>query len=456
MYATVNPATGELVESFPSATDAEIAETLDRVDRGFRLWSSTPIEKRAAVVRRIGELYSERAAALAPLITVEMGKRLEEAHGELGLVSQIYHYYADNGPTFAADQQLSIVGGRALLQKRPIGAILGVMPWNYPYYQVARFAAPNLVLGNTLVLKHAPSCPRTALAIADLMHDAGVPEDVFINVFATNEQVATMVDDPRVQGVSLTGSERAGAAVAARAGQNLKKVVLELGGSDPMIVLDTDDVSATVAEAVASRMGNTGQACNAPKRMIVMADVYDDFLDGLVDAMGSFTPGDPADPDTTLAPLSSCEAADNLVAQIERAVEQGAVLHVGGERLDRPGAYVAPTVLSGVEPSMAAYREELFGPVAMVFRAESEEHAVELANDTPYGLGSSVFSADLERAQRVAEQIDAGMVYINAAGGSQADLPFGGTKRSGIGRELGPLGMDEFANHRIIRIPEPA
>ncbi|MBU2695161.1 NAD-dependent succinate-semialdehyde dehydrogenase [Pimelobacter sp. 30-1] len=453
MYATVNPATGELVESFDPATDAEVEAALSGVAGSFATWSARPLAERAAIVHRVADLFEERADELAAIITLEMGKRLEESRGEIDIVAAIFRYYADNGATFLADQELTIEGGRALVQKRPIGAVLGIMPWNYPYYQVARFAAPNLVLGNTIVLKHAPSCPRTALAIARVMADAGVPEDVYVNLLATNDQVATMIDDPRIQGVSLTGSERAGAAVAARAGQNLKKVVLELGGSDPMIVLDSADVAATAREAVASRMGNMGQACNAPKRMIVLADLYDDFLAGLVTAMGEFVPGDPADPATTLAPLSSLAAADKLVDQLERAVAQGATVHTGGGRVDRPGAFVEPTVLTGVVPGTDAYREELFGPVAIVFRAESEEEAVALANDTPFGLGSSVFSTDLERAQRVADRIDAGMVYLNAAGGSQPDLPFGGTKRSGIGRELGPVGMDEFANHRVLRIP---
>ena len=453
MYATVNPATGELVESFDPATDAEVEAALSGVAGSFAAWSSRPLEERATIVRRVADLFEERAEELAAIITLEMGKRLEEARGEIDIVAAIFRYYADNGARFLADQELAIEGGRALIQKRPIGAVLGIMPWNYPYYQVARFAAPNLVLGNTIVLKHAPSCPRTALAIARVMADAGVPADVYVNVLATNEQVATMIDDPRIQGVSLTGSERAGAAVAARAGANLKKVVLELGGSDPMIVLDSADVAATAREAAASRLGNMGQACNAPKRMIVLADLYDEFVAGLVEAMGELVPGDPADPATTLAPLSSPAAADRLVDQLERAVAQGATVHTGGGRIDRPGAYVAPTVLTDVRPGTDAYREELFGPVAIVFRVESEDEAVALANDTPFGLGASVFSTDLARAQRVADRIDAGMVYLNAAGGSQPDLPFGGTKRSGIGRELGPVGMDEFANHRVLRIP---
>ena len=452
MYATVNPANNELIESFEETTDEEIEAALVTAASEFAVWSQRPVSERAAVVTRIADLFEERADDLAATITLEMGKRLEESHGEIALVVAIYRYYADNGPAFTADRELPIDGGNALIQKRPIGAVLGIMPWNYPYYQVARFAAPNLVLGNTILLKHAPSCPRTARAIEQLMRDAGVPAGAYVNLYASDDQVEQMLADSRVKAVSLTGSERAGAAVAAHAGRNLKKVVLELGGSDPMVVLDTDDLDATVAAAVASRMGNMGQACNAPKRMIVMADLYDDFVEGVVHAAGEFVAGDPMDSSTSLAPLSSLRAADQLADQIERAVAQGANLRAGGGRVRRPGAYVEPTVLTDITPTMDAHHEELFGPVFVIYRAESEAEAIEIANDTPFGLGASVFSSDPARARRVAQDIDAGMVYINAAGGSQPDLPFGGTKRSGIGRELGPLGIDEFANHRIMRL----
>jgi succinate-semialdehyde dehydrogenase/glutarate-semialdehyde dehydrogenase len=326
------------------------------------------------------------------------------------------------------------------------------MPWNFPCYQVARFVAPNLVLGNAILLKHASICPRSAAAIEQILHDAGVPEDVYLNVFASSAQIPWMLADPRIQGVSLTGSEQAGISVAAEAGKNLKKAVLELGGSDPLILLDTDDMDKTVRVTATARMRNCGQSCNAPKRMIVMADIYEDFVDRLTKRVAEyFLPGDPADPVTTLPPLASVAAADEVAAQVETAVRQGATLRTGGNRIG-PGAYLEATVLTDVTPEMNAYYEEIFGPVVLVFRAETEDEAVAIANDSPFGLGASVFGTDPDRARRVADQIEAGMVYLNKSGGSVADLPFGGIKRSGMGRELGPLGIEEFMNKKAIRL----
>lgn len=452
MFHVTNPATGETLERMDSATDDEIRDALARADRGYQDWRRRPLRERADRVAAAGRLFGERAEELAAIVTTEMGKRTPEARGELHLVQEIFTYYADNAAELLADEHLDTVSGPALVQKRPIGPILGIMPWNFPYYQVARFAAPNLVLGNTVLLKHAPICPRSAAAVEILLHDAGIPTDAYVNVYATNEQVADIIADPRVAGVSLTGSERAGAVVAAQAGRHLKKVVLELGGSDPMIVLDTDDLDGLIDEAAGARMGNTGQACNAPKRMIVLDELYDDFVDGMVERMARLEPGDPADPATELAPLSSQEAADRLARQLDTARRQGASVRTGGGRIPGPGAWIEPTVLTGVTPDMDAYSQEMFGPVAVVFRASSEDEAVALANDTPYGLGASVYSTDHQRALRVADQVEAGMVSINATGGSQADLPFGGVKRSGIGRELGPLGIEEFMNKKIVRL----
>jgi succinate-semialdehyde dehydrogenase/glutarate-semialdehyde dehydrogenase len=327
------------------------------------------------------------------------------------------------------------------------------MPWNYPYYQVARFAAPNLMVGNTIILKHAPQCPESALAMEQIFGDAGLAEDAYINIFASNSQIADIIADPRVVGVSVTGSERAGAAVAEVAGRNLKKVVLELGGSDPFIVLDSDDVSKTVAAAVAGRMGNAGQACNAAKRIIVVGDLYDEFASRFTAAMADLHPGDPTDPASDLGPLSSEAAAEHLIGQIRDAVDQGATLRTGGKRLDRPGAFVEPTVLTDVTPRMRAYHEELFGPAAVIYRVADATEAVELANSSSFGLGGVVYSADSGRAQEVADLLETGMVWINSPQGSMADLPFGGTKRSGIGRELGAYGIDEFVNKKLIYTP---
>ena len=452
MYAVINPATGELVQEFATATDDQMREAISRADDAFGSWRETSVAERARVAARVADLFLERSDQLARTITLEMGKRLEESLGEVNIASDIFRYYADHAQQLLADELIPIQRGEAKILKRPVGVLIGIMPWNYPYYQVARFAAPNLVLGNTIILKHAPSCPQSSVLVEQLLHDAGLPADAYINVYATNEQIAWALADPRIQGVSVTGSERAGAAVAAEAGKNLKKVVLELGGSDPMVILDTDDLDSLVATALESRMGNTGQACNAPKRMIVMDELYDEFVTKMIQAAGALKPGDPMEPGTTLAPLSSAQAAERLVAQLDEARSQGASIRIGGNRVDGPGAYVEPTVITDVTPEMSAYREELFGPVALVFRVADEEEAIRLANDTPFGLGASVFSDDAERAQRVAEKIEAGMVYLNQAGGSQPDLPFGGIKRSGIGRELGGLGIEEFMNKKVERL----
>ncbi len=453
MYTVTNPATGELIEETQNATDEEVRAAVDRVHRGYSSWRRRPVTDRAKIAWRAAELFAERADELAAIMTLEMGKRINEGRGEIGVVVDIFKYYADNGPALLADEPLPISGGEAVITKEPIGALIGIMPWNFPCYQVARFVAPNLVLGNTILLKHASICPRSAAAIERVLHDAGVPDDAYVNVFASSRQIPWMLADPRIQGVSLTGSEQAGISVAAEAGKNLKKSVLELGGSDPLIVLDTDDMDKTVKDTATARLRNCGQSCNAPKRMIVMADIYEDFVDRLTARIAEhYLPGDPADPATKLPPLASVAAADEVAAQVATAVSQGATLRTGGNRIDGPGAYLQATVLTDVTPEMDAYYEEIFGPVVLVFRAETEDEAIAIANDSPFGLGASVFGTNAERGRRVAEQIEAGMVYLNSSGGSQADLPFGGIKRSGIGRELGPAGIEEFMNKKAIRL----
>ncbi|MCO1574336.1 NAD-dependent succinate-semialdehyde dehydrogenase [Crossiella sp. SN42] len=453
MYTVTNPATGEVLEQVPNATDEEVRADIERVHRGFAHWRLRPVQERAAIVLRAAELFAERAGELAEIMTLEMGKRISEGRGEIGVVADIFTYYGEQGPALVADEPLKIRGGQAVITKEPLGALLGVMPWNFPCYQVARFVAPNLVLGNTILLKHASICPRSARAIEQVLRDAGVPDDVYVNTLASSRQVPSILADPRIQGVSLTGSEAAGISVAAEAGRNLKKAVLELGGSDPLIVLDTDDLDATVQATATARMRNCGQSCNAPKRMIVMADIYEDFVDRMTKRVAEFyLPGDPADPATKLPPLASVAAADEVAEQVERAVRQGATLRTGGRRVDGPGAYLEATVLTDVTPEMDAYREEIFGPVVLVFKAGTEEEAIAIANDSPFGLGASVWGTDPERLRRVAARIEAGMVYLNSAGGSQADLPFGGIKRSGMGRELGPAGIEEFMNKKSIRL----
>ena len=441
LYAVVDPSTGETVKEYPTATDEQVDAAIAAAAAAHREWSrSTSVADRAALIRRVAELHEERKEDLAKIIQREMGKPLDQSIGEVEFSAAIYTYYADNAEKFLADEPIDLLEGEgsALVRRSSVGVLLGIMPWNYPYYQVARFAGPNLTVGNTIVLKHAPQCPESAEALQQIFRDAGYPEGAYVNVYATNEQIADAIADPRVQGVSLTGSERAGAAVAEIAGRNLKKVVLELGGSDPFIVLSTDDLDGTVEAAVDGRFENTGQACNAAKRIIVAESVYDEFLDKFTAKVLEKADG--------LAPLSSVAAAERLDDQVKRAVDDGASLTSQGQR---NGAFFPPGVLTNMP---ADYREELFGPVASVYKVADEDEAVALANDTPFGLGSYVFTTDPEQAKRVADKIEAGMVFVNAVGAEGAELPFGGVKRSGFGRELGRFGIEEFVNKKLIRI----
>ncbi len=455
-YRVVNPATGKVVESFEHATDEEIQSALAGVHAAYGVWRDVPIAERAKVVKRVGELFVERRAELAAIATEEMGKPLGEARGEAKFCGEIFDYFATEGPELAADQPIkTFSGGKAMVQRLPIGPLLGIMPWNYPFYQIARFAAPNLMLGNTIMLKHAESVPKSALAVEQIMVDAGLPDGAYVNVFATHDQIEQIIGDPRIAGVSLTGSERAGAVVAAIAGKNLKKCVLELGGSDPYVILDTADAAAAADLAWETRISNTGQACNSNKRMIVMEDAYGDFVSRLTELATDLRPGDPAEAaEGTFAPLSSRAAAENLAEQVEDAVSKGATLHAGGVLGDGPAAYYSPAVLTGVTKDMRAYREELFGPVAVVYSVSSDDEALALANDSSYGLGGAVFSTDTERARRVAERLEVGMSNVNTPAGEGAEVPFGGVKRSGFGRELGPLGMDEFVNKRMFYVAD--
>lgn len=455
-YKVLNPATGEVVEEFDAATDEQVEQALAAAQTAYESWQDIDINERAKIVSKVGALFAERAAELGKIMTTEMGKPLSEAVGEAEFCQEIFEYFATEGPTLAADQEIkSFSGGKAVVQKRPVGPLLGIMPWNFPLYQVARFAAPNLMLGNTIILKHAESCPRSALAIQEIMDEAGVPAGVYNNLFATHEQISTIIADPRIQGVSLTGSERAGAIIGEQAGRNLKKAVLELGGSDPFVVLDSDDVPGIVDTAWGYRIDNTGQACNSNKRMIVMEDIYDEFVAELVKRAEGLQPGDPmAEAEGTFAPLSSRKAAESLHEQVQDAVSKGATLHAGGVLHDGPSAYYSPAVLTGITKEMRAYYEELFGPVAVVYKVSSDEEATELANDTVYGLGGSVHSTDVERASKVAQKLQSGMTNVNVASAEGAEMPFGGVKRSGFGRELGPLGMDEFVNKRLFYVGE--
>ncbi|GAB3865409.1 aldehyde dehydrogenase family protein [Nocardioides maradonensis] len=442
-YAVRNPATGELIEAYPTATDAEVDAAVAAATDAYYSWGRTStVAERSKLLARVAELHRERAGELAASINAEMGKPLGDAEGEVLFSAGIYDFYAQNAESILADQPIELLDGEgsAVIRRTPVGPLLGIMPWNYPVYQIARFAAPNLATGNTIVLKHAPQCPRSAAIQAQIFLDAGFPVGAYNNVYATNEQIADVIADPRIQGVSLTGSERAGAAVAEIAGRNLKKCVLELGGSDPFIVLSAADLDATVEQAAEARLDNSGQACNAGKRFVVVDDLYEDFVAKFTSKV--LDRGAPA-------PLSSLAAAENLSRQVDAAVAGGAKLATAGER---EGGYFPAGVLTEITPDNPAYYQELFGPVAMVFRAKDEADAIRIANDTPFGLGSYVFTDDADQAARVADALETGMVFVNGVGAEGVELPFGGVKRSGFGRELGRLGMEEFVNKKLIRV----
>ena len=451
-YAVVDPATGETIKTYPTISDEQLEAAIGRAHAAHAEWGrGRTVEERAQVIHRVGELHTERRQELAEIICREMGKPIEQALGEVDFSAAIYEYYAGNAAALMADEPIELLegDGSAVIRRSSLGLILGIMPWNYPYYQVARFAGPNLLIGNTIMLKHAPQCPESAEAMEQMFHEAGVPADAYINIYATNDQIATAIADRRLQGVSLTGSGRAGAAVAEAAGRNLKKVVLELGGSDPFLLLGTEDLDAVVEAAVGGRLENGGQACNAAKRFIVTDELYQPFLEKFTEALKQIEPGDPKSADTVLGPLSSSTATERLDDQVKRAVDQGATLVAGG---GRDGNFFQTTVLTDITPDNDAYTEEFFGPVASVYRVGSEDEAITLANDTPYGLGSYVFTDDEEQALRVADRIEAGMVFVNAVGAEGVELPFGGVKGSGFGRELGRLGADEFVNKKLIRV----
>lgn len=452
-YKVTNPATGQVEKEFPEHTDDQLTQAIDQAGETFATWSMTSPDERATLLNTVADIYERRTDELAEIIGREMGKPVKQARGELGIVVDIYRYYAKNGPTYLENEPVEDTkSGSAYVQNEPYGVLLGIMPWNFPYYQVARFAAPNLMIGNTVLLKHAQICPESAQAMEDIFQEAGFPIGAYTNIYASNEQVADIIiPNPQVQGVSLTGSDRAGSAVAAKAGEYVKKVVLELGGNDPFLVLDRDILPKAVKSALIGRMGNAGQACNAAKRIIVLEDLYDEFVEQLSEAVNKLELADPADEDTFIGPMSSASAADGLHEQVQDAITQGATVHAGGDFDSRGGAWYQPTMLTGITKDMRAYSEELFGPVAMVYKVKDEDEAIKLANDTPYGLSASVMASDADRARRVGGQIQTGMVFINEPAKTSAELPFGGVKQSGVGRELGRYGMDEFVNKRLIK-----
>ena len=453
-YQSTNPYTGKIEKTFDDINPAQLEEKIQRADHCFKAdWRGRSFAARRVILKSAAALMRERAQSLAEIITVEMGKLIAQSLGEVALSAAILDYYADHAEQFLAPEKLITAKGEATVESSPIGVLFGVEPWNYPYYQIARFAAPNLMAGNVVMVKHASSVPQCALAFEQLLHDAGAPDGAYTNLFISKEQVAQIIEDPRIRAVALTGSEAAGAIVAAQAGKHLKKTTLELGGSDAFIVLEDADLEKAVKFAVRGRMGNSGQACTASKRIIVVDALADSFLEKFQAALGQFKPGDPLDTATTLAPLSSAQALENLLKQVNGAIDHGARLVIGGKRVDgQQGLFMQPTILTEISETNPAYKEEFFGPVALFFRVADEDAAVALANDSPFGLGGSVFTQDIERGKRVARKIDTGMVYINSDLVSSPELPFGGVKNSGYGRELSGAGIQEFVNKKLIRV----
>jgi succinate-semialdehyde dehydrogenase/glutarate-semialdehyde dehydrogenase len=452
-YSTINPATGETVTTFEGISDADLDDALDTAQSCYQDdWRYRLITDRAHVMKAAATELRANAAGYAQLVTVEMGKLIGTSEAEVGLSAAILDYYADRAETFLAPKELPESPG-AVIETEPIGVILGIEPWNFPYYQLARVAGPQLMAGNVLVIKHAENVPQCALAFARLFETAGAPAGVYTNVFASIDQIGRVIEDPRIAGVTVTGSERAGAAVAERAGRSLKKAVMELGGSDPLIVLEDADLDHAVTSALLGRMFNTGQSCVSSKRIIVVGqDRGDTFLRGFSDGLRSLHAGDPADPGTTLGPLSSERALDLLLDQIRIAREGGAQVVLGGNRIDRPGYYLEPTILTGIGEKNPAWALEFFGPVASLYFVDTEAEAIELANATPFGLGASVFTSDVDRGRQVARHIESGMVYINQPAWTAPEIPFGGIKNSGFGRELSELGFGEFVNRKLVNV----
>jgi succinate-semialdehyde dehydrogenase/glutarate-semialdehyde dehydrogenase len=450
-YQSVNPFDNKRVKSFEAFTDKQLEQRMVTAAACFESWKHTSYAHRAKIIGRAGVLLHDQAEHFAQIMTMEMGKRIREARGEVEFSSQILAYYAEHAERFLAPVKLHPKAGEAHMESSPIGVIFGIEPWNFPYYQLARVAGPHLMAGNTLVIKHAGCVPQCAIAFETLFIDAGAPAGLYTNLLISHDQSNQLIDDPRIKGVALTGSVAAGRSIAGRAGQNLKPSSMELGGSDALIVLEDADLDHTVKWAVWGRMYNEGQTCCAAKRFIVVETIADKFLEKFQSALSALKAGDPKDEATTLGPMSTEQALLDLLKQVDTAVAHGAKLLIGGKRINRPGAFMHPTILTDVTPENPAFRDEFFGPVAMFFRVKDEDAAIALANDSDFGLGGSVFTKDIARGKRVASRVDTGMMFVNNISWSDAELPFGGIKNSGYGRELGDMGIQEFVNKKLVR-----
>ena len=451
-YQSVNPCDGKTLKTFEEFTDQQLETAIQTAAACFETWRHTTFAKRAVVVAKAATIMRANVDEFARPVTLEMGKLIEEARGEVALSADIIDYYAKNAKRFLAPRHLKPSSGKAVVESTPFGVLFGVQPWNFPYYQLARFAAPNLMAGNVAMVKHAGCVPQCAIAFEKLWLEAGAPAGAYTNLLISHDQVNRVIDDPRIKGVALTGGVEAARSIAARAGQNLKKSTMELGGSDAFIVLEDADLDKTVQWAVWAKMNNTGQCCVAAKRFIVVEELADRFLDQFQKALAELEPGDPMDKATTLGPLSTEAALVQLLDQVNRAVAGGATVVMGGKRIDRPGSFMQPTILADIKPGNTAFREEFFGPVALFFRVKNEDEAVALANDSEFGLGGSVFTQNVARGKRVASRVDTGMMFVNHPTWTTPDLPFGGIKNSGYGRELSSMGIQEFVNKKLVRV----
>ncbi|EFE93874.1 NAD-dependent succinate-semialdehyde dehydrogenase [Serratia odorifera] len=450
-YQTINPFNNQLIKAYTPHSDQQIEQALAQADALYHsTWAKGDIEQRLPVLHKLADLIDSRQEALAKIASVEMGKLIKQSRGEVALCAQIARYYAEHAKQFLAPVRYDSSLGEAWVEHHPIGVLMAVEPWNFPYYQLMRVLAPNLAAGNPVMVKHASIVPNCAVAFEQLLLDAGAPQGAYTNLFISADQVANIIADPRVQGVALTGSEKAGSIVAAQAAKKLKKATLELGGNDVFVVLDDCDLDRAATVGAQARLNNAGQVCTAAKRFIVHQQVAEAFLQKLTARFRAVTLGDPLDEATTLGPLSSTSALDGLIAQVKNAVDHGATLHYGGEAPQHDGNFFQPTILTNISRENPAYFEEFFGPVAQVYVVQDDDHAVQLANDSHYGLGGAIFSGDIERAKRLASRIETGMVYINSLTDTAPELPFGGVKRSGFGRELSDLGIKEFVNQKLV------
>lgn len=454
-YKTINPYTNEVEKEFPNATDEELEAVLAKAHQLYLDWrnDSESLEDRKAILHRVADILRERRTEYAIIMSHDMGKLIGEAEGEVDLCADICDYYADKADEFLKPRTLETDAGKAYYIKQSTGVLVAVEPWNFPFYQIARVFAPNFIIGNPMILKDASNCPASAQAFADAVLEAGAPEGSLNNMFISYDQVAKAIADKRVSGVCLTGSERGGMSVAAEAGKNLKKTTMELGGNDAFIILDDADWELVREVAPQARLYNAGQVCTSSKRFIVMADKYDEFLEVLKDAFSAVRMGDPTDRTTTLAPLNSKSAKEKLEKQVELAVENGAKVYYGNEKVNLPGQFFMPTILTDITPDNPIFNQEMFGPVASVYKVNSEEEAIALANNSSYGLGNTVFG-EPEHAARVAAKIETGMSWINSGWASLPELPFGGVKNSGYGRELSELGFNAFVNEHLVFEPK--